>query len=173
MEDVEHARHEIGGEPVKTITAADLARESFLHGMRSADLARLATTARATAIPAGRRIIAESEPAERFWLVREGTVALDLRVPEGGTVVVDTFGPGSVLGWSWLFRPYRWRFGATALTGVEAVEFDGRLIRTLCAVDPALGYELTRRFTELVVERLQVAQLRLLETSRPVPAPQP
>ncbi|MER7548250.1 cyclic nucleotide-binding domain-containing protein [Spirillospora sp. NPDC127506] len=156
---------------MSSITAADLAREPFLRGMRSADLARLATTARAVEIPAGRRIIAEAEPAERFWLIREGTVALDLRVPERGTVVVDTFGPDAALGWSWLFRPYRWRFGATALEDVRAVEFDGRLIRTLCAVDPALGYELTRRFTELVVDRLQAAQLRLLESAHPVPQP--
>lgn len=155
------------------MTAADLACEAFLHGMRTADLARLASTARAAEFPAGRRIIAEADPAERFWLIREGTVALDLRVPDRGTVVVDTFGPGAALGWSWLFRPYRWRFGATALSDVRAVEFDGRLIRTLCAVDPALGYELTRRFTELVVDRLQIAQTRLLEAPRPVPAPRP
>ena len=77
---------------MKTITAADLARESFLRGMRSDDLARLATTARATEIPAGRRIIAESEPAERFWLIRAGTVALDLRVPEGGRASLDPAG---------------------------------------------------------------------------------
>ncbi|MFB4307162.1 cyclic nucleotide-binding domain-containing protein [Actinomadura sp. GTD37] len=158
---------------MSSITAADLARQAFLRGMRGADLARLATAARAAEIPAGRRIIAESAPAERFWLVQDGSVALDLRVPERGPVVVDTFGPGSVLGWSWLFRPYRWRFGATALTDVRAIEFDGRLIRTLCAVDPALGYELTRRFTELVVDRLQVAQMRLLETPCPEPAPHP
>ncbi|WP_210748508.1 cyclic nucleotide-binding domain-containing protein [Actinomadura latina] len=158
---------------MNTITAADLAREPFLHGMRSADLARLATTARVAGFPAGRRIIAQSEPAERFWLIREGTVALDLHTPERGTVVVDMFGPGSALGWSWLFRPYQWRFGATACTDVRAVEFDGRLIRTLCAVDPALGYELTRRFTELVVDRLQAAQIQLLADARPEPAPQP
>ncbi|MFA1542845.1 cyclic nucleotide-binding domain-containing protein [Actinomadura monticuli] len=161
----------IGGGPVHTITAEDLAREAFLHGMRGADLARLATGARAAEFPAGRRIIAESEPAERFWLVRDGSVALDLRVPERGPVVVDTLGPGAALGWSWLFRPYRWRFGATALTDVRAIEFDGRLIRTLCAVDPSLGYELTRRFTELIADRLQAAQLRLLDN--PEPAPQP
>ena len=154
-----------------TMTAADLAHEGFLRGMRGADLARLATTARAAQFPADRRIIAAGGTAERFWLIRDGSAALDLRVPERGPVVVDTLGPGSVLGWSWLFRPYRWRFGATALTDVRAVEFDGRLVRTLCAVDPALGYELTRRFTELVVGRLQTAQLRLLESARPEPAP--
>ena len=48
---------------------------------------------------------------------------------------------------------------------VEAVEFDGRLVRTLSAVDPSLGYELTRRFAEVMAERLQSARLRMADLS--------
>jgi CRP-like cAMP-binding protein len=143
---------------VQTMTVAELGREPFLRGMRGQDLARLATAARATRIEAGRRIVAESAPAERFWLVRRGVVAIDLWLPERGTTVIDTLGPGSVLGWSWLCRPHEWRFGAVASTPVDAVEFDGRLVRTLCAVDPSLGYELTRRFAEVMAERLDAVE---------------
>ncbi|MFA1542870.1 Crp/Fnr family transcriptional regulator [Actinomadura monticuli] len=150
---------------VSAVTGADLAREPFLKDMRTADLRRLATAARFTDIPAGRRIFSQSDPAERFWLVRDGTVIVDLHMPGRGSVIIDTFGPGSVLGWSWLFRPYRWHFGGVATTPVRAVEFDGRLVRTLCAVDPAMGYELTRRFAELIVERLETSQSRLTELS--------
>ncbi|TDC86786.1 cyclic nucleotide-binding domain-containing protein [Actinomadura sp. 7K507] len=140
-----------------------------MSGLRNADLTRLATAARFTEFPVGRRIFNESDPAERFWLVQDGTVAVDLRTPGRGPVVIETFGPGSVLGWSWLFRPYRWRFGGYASTPVRAIEFDGRLVRTLCAVDPSMGYELTRRFAELVVERLEATQARLVELSRTMP----
>ncbi|MBB4772048.1 cyclic nucleotide-binding domain-containing protein [Actinomadura livida] len=150
---------------MSVVTADEMAREPFLSGMRRADLTGLARAARRTGFPAGRRIVNESDPAERFWLVQDGTVALDLHPPGRGPVVVGTFGPGSALGWSWLFRPHRWRFGAFAQTPVRAIEFDGRLVRTLCAVDPSLGYELTRRFAELVVERLEATQTRLLEVS--------
>jgi CRP-like cAMP-binding protein len=153
---------------MSTVTGADLAREPFLNGMRSVGLRRLATAARFTEFPAGRRIFSESDPAERFWLVREGTVIVDLRVPRRGPVIIDTFGAGSVLGWSWLFRPYQWHFGGVAATPVRAVEFDGRLVRTLCAVDPSLGYELTRRFAGLVVERLEATQSRLTELSEAI-----
>jgi CRP-like cAMP-binding protein len=147
------------------VTVADLMREPFFEGMRKTDLARLAKAARYIDVPAGRRMFAESVPAERFWLVKDGTVAVDMHVTEGETLVIDTFGPGSVVGWSWLFRPYRWRFGAVASTPVQAIEFDGRLARTLSAVDPSLGYELTRRFAEQVVHRLEATQSRLAETS--------
>lgn len=137
----------------------------FLSGMRKADLSKLAKAARFTDFPAGRRIFSESDPAERFWLVQDGTVALELHMSGQSPVVIETFGPGSVLGWSWLFRPYQWRFGGVATTPVRAIEFDGRLVRTLCAVDPSLGYELTRRFAELVVDRLEATQTRLAELS--------
>lgn len=147
------------------VTAAELAREPFFDGMRKPDLTRLAKAARYTDIPAGRRMFAESAPAERFWLIRDGIVVVDMRMPEGGTLVIDTFEPGSVVGWSWLFRPHRWRFGAVASTPVQAIEFDGRLIRTLSAVDPSLGYELTRRFAEQVVNRLEATQTRLAGAS--------
>ncbi|MFD0532961.1 Crp/Fnr family transcriptional regulator [Actinomadura luteofluorescens] len=147
------------------VTAADLAREPFFDGMRSPDLTRLAKAARRTDIPAGWRMFAESAAAERFWLLLDGSVAVDMRVPEGGTLVIDTFGPGSVVGWSWLFRPHRWRFGAVASTPVQAIEFDGQLVRTLSAVDPSLGYELTRRFAEQVVGRLEATQTRLAEAA--------
>ncbi|GAA1898497.1 cyclic nucleotide-binding domain-containing protein [Actinomadura bangladeshensis] len=154
---------------VGTVTGADLAREPFLNGMKGTGLRRLATAARFTEFPAARRIFGESDPAERFWLVREGTVIVDLHVPDRGPVVIDTFGTGSVLGWSWLFRPYRWHFGGVAATPVRAIEFDGRLVRTLCAVDPSMGYELTRRFAGLVVERLEATQARLTDLSEAVP----
>ncbi|OLT16589.1 hypothetical protein BJF79_18225 [Actinomadura sp. CNU-125] len=129
-------------------------------------LSRLATAARFAGFPAGRRLFAEDDPAERFWLVRDGSVAVDLHVAGHGSVVVETLGPDSVLGWSWLFPPHRWRSGGVACTPVRAVEFDGRLVRTLCAVDPSLGHELTRRFAELVVQRLEAARARLADPSR-------
>ncbi|SNT61093.1 Cyclic nucleotide-binding domain-containing protein [Actinomadura meyerae] len=153
---------------MRTVTSADLAREPFLHGMGAADLRRLATAARCTGFAAGRRVFGQSEPAERFWLVQDGTVIVDLRTPRGGTVVIDAFGPGSVLGWSWLFRPHQWHFGGVAATPVRAIEFDGRLVRTFCAVDPSLGHDLTRRFAELVVERLETTQTRLTEPAASV-----
>jgi CRP-like cAMP-binding protein len=78
-------------------------------------------------------------------------------------VVVDTLGPGAVLGWSWLFPPYRWHFGAVAVETSLTVEVDGPGIRELCVQDPQLGYELTGRFLQIVVRRLQATRTRVLD----------
>jgi CRP-like cAMP-binding protein len=79
--------------------------------------------------------------------------------------------PGTVVGWSWLFPPYRWNFSAVAAEATLAIQLDGPGIRRLCAEDPAIGYELTRRFMAVVVERLQATRGRLLEIGRGTVAP--
>jgi len=80
-----------------------------------------------------------------------------------GDVVIEQLGPGTVLGWSWMLPPYRWHFTAIATEQVLAIELDGRGVRRLCDEDPALGYELTRRFAAVLLDRLQAARMRLVE----------
>ncbi|MFC5745857.1 Crp/Fnr family transcriptional regulator [Actinomadura rugatobispora] len=138
-----------------------LAHEPFFSGTPRRALARIASTARPAAFPDGHRLFDEGGAADRFWILQEGAVVIDLQVPGRGAVVIETLGPGDVLGWSWLHAPYRWRFGACARTPVRAIEFDAPLLRALCAVDPAMAYELSRRFTEIIVDRLQATRMRL------------
>jgi len=90
-------------------------------------------------------------------------VTLDLHVPGQGRMTIDTIGIGELLGWSWLFPPYRWHFDAHATTVVRATAFDGACLRGKCDADPALGYELTARFAQTLIERLQWTRLRLLD----------
>src|SRR5438552_11287921 len=74
--------------------------------------------------PRNCRIFEEDGEADRFWIIRTGAVALDLRVPGLRAPIVATVGDGELLGWSWMFEPYRWHFGADVLGQVEAYEFD-------------------------------------------------
>ena len=60
-----------------------------------------------------------------------------------------------MVGWSWLFPPYRWHFDARALDMVRAVAFDGACLRGKCDDDHTLGYELLGRFAPVMLERLQ------------------
>ena len=80
-------------------------------------------------------------------------------------MVIETIGMGELLGWSWLFSPYRWAFGAVAATPVEAFEFDAPAVREACAADPGLGYELNQRITRVLAKRLQATRIRLISRS--------
>ncbi|MET7402435.1 cyclic nucleotide-binding domain-containing protein [Dactylosporangium sp. NPDC005572] len=138
----------------------------FLAGLTAGDIGRLEPLARPEPFPAGTRIFEENGPAERFWLIGDGQVDLDIRVPGRGDVIMETLGPGTVLGWSWLFPPYRWHFGAVAAGPVRSIAVDGTAVRALCDADPVFGYELTRRFMAVVVGRMQATRLRLLDLYR-------
>jgi CRP/FNR family cyclic AMP-dependent transcriptional regulator len=144
------------------VTAAALAAHPFLHGMSQDHLAVLAEAASDVTLPARHRLFEDGDSATRFWLIQSGCISLDLHVPGEGRVRIDTIGMGELLGWSWLFPPYRWAFGAAAASRVEAFEFDARAVRARCASDPALGYEVTRRLAEVVTKRLRSTRIRLI-----------
>jgi CRP/FNR family transcriptional regulator, cyclic AMP receptor protein len=111
----------------------------------------------------GAVLFREGDSADTFFLIRHGTVALELFVPARGSAVIETIEAGEVVGWSWLFPPYRWHFDARALTQLRATAFDGACLRGKCDDDPALGYELMSRFAQVLIERLQWTRLRLLD----------
>jgi CRP-like cAMP-binding protein len=146
-----------------TTTYDLLAGHPFLAGMSPDHLARLAVWGHRSVFHAGARIFDEGGHADRFWLIRDGQVRLDTHLPARGDVVVETLGAGTVLGWSWLFAPYRWHFGATAVEPTLTVVLDGTGVRRLSTEDPVIGYELHRRFMAVVVDRLQSTRMRLLD----------
>ena len=152
------------------VTAEALAGHPFLYGMPRGHLAVLAGTARDVTFPARHRLFEDGGAATRFWLIQSGHVTLDLHVPGQGRVNIDTIGMGKLLGWSWLFPPYRWAFGAVAAQRVEAFEFDARAVQACARDDPALGYQLTQRLARVLARRLQATRVRLIAASNQ-PAP--
>ena len=111
----------------------------------------------------GRADHAAWRSGRRLLPVRHGSAALETYVPARGPVTIETLEAGEVLGWSWLFPPYRWHLDARALTTVRATAFDGACLRGKCQSDPALGYELMSRFAQVMIERLQWTRLRLID----------
>ena len=108
-------------------------------------------------------IIGENEPADTFYVIRKGRVAVEIETPRRGPLVIDTVGPGDILGVSWLLPPYRWTFGARAIEPTDAVALDAACLRGKCDDDPALGYEMFKRFAGLVRDRLQATRLQLAD----------
>src|SRR5256885_7861678 len=131
-----------------------LSTQPFLAGLSREQRDKLLPWARKATFPTGARIFEEGRRADRFWIVREGRVSLETQVPGRGAVVVESLGRGAVLGWSWLFPPYRWHFSASAAEVTTAIEFDGAGVREVCQRDPAFGMDPALPFTEVVGDRL-------------------
>ena len=102
-------------------------------------------------------------PADAMYLIRAGRVALEVSAPGRGTVVFQTLGEGDLAGLSWLVPPWRWTHDARAMETVRAIAIDAACLRGKCEADPALGYEMMKRFMPVLVGRLHATRLQMLD----------
>ncbi|MBF8169683.1 MULTISPECIES: Crp/Fnr family transcriptional regulator [Streptomyces] len=128
---------------------------------------RLMRIAREVSVAEGTRLFEEGRRADRFWIVRTGTVSLDLRVPGRRAAVIETLGHGEPLGCSWHFPPRLWQLGAEATTPVRAWEFDADRVREMCARDPEFGRSVADWVGRVLAHRLHTARVRLLDLYAP------
>ncbi|MFM9702752.1 MULTISPECIES: cyclic nucleotide-binding domain-containing protein [Streptomyces] len=128
---------------------------------------QLMRNAREVSFDVGTRLFEEGRHADRFWIIRTGTVDLDLRVPGRRAAVIESLGHGELVGWSWHFPPHLWQLGAEAATPVRAYEFDADAVRAICADDPEFGRAIAVWIGRVVAHRLQSARVRLLDLYAP------
>ena len=133
------------------------------EGLEEAYLSEIAGCAANVRFDEGQTLFEEDEEANRFFIVRQGLVAVDMHVPGQGPVTILTVREGEVVGWSWLFPPHRWQFDARAVEATRAIAFDARCLRGKCDEDPVLGYELMQRFARVIVQRVQATRLQILD----------
>ncbi|MHC5907777.1 cyclic nucleotide-binding domain-containing protein [Streptomyces sp. S6] len=126
----------------------------------------LLTLAEEVSFPEDTRIFEAGGTADRFWVIRSGAVSLDQQVTSQQRVTVASLSSGDLLGWSWLFPPYVWDFGAEAFSPVRAYEFQAAPVLRLCEEDPVLGMSLVRLVAEILAHRLELTRGRLLEAHR-------
>jgi CRP/FNR family transcriptional regulator, cyclic AMP receptor protein len=133
------------------------------EGMSEEHLALIAGCAQNRAFTDGEYLMREGDPADSFYVLRLGRVALEIFVPQRGAVTIETIDDGGLVGWSWLVPPFRTEMDARALGTVHTVAFDAACLRGKSDTDAVLGYELMRRFIPVIVERLQATRVRLLD----------
>lgn len=146
-----------------------LREHPFLKGMKAEHLAVLAGCATNARFEAGELLQREGDQANQWFLMRSGQVVLEVNVPGRGPVPVGTLGEDDVIGWSWLVEPYVWHFDARALTVTRVLSLDGKCLRTKCDNDHDLGYELMKRFLDVVEQRLLWSRMQLLDMYKAQP----
>jgi CRP-like cAMP-binding protein len=144
-----------------------LAAHPFLKGLGMDHIRVLAQSALPTRFEKGEIIFKAGEPANGFYLIETGSVALEGSIDEHGPITTDVVSAGEPLGWSWLFPPYLWHFDARATEPTTAICLSGILLRQHRDEDPALSHELFRRTCEVMVRRLQAVRRKLLVGKKP------
>lgn len=143
---------------------SDLIREhSLFQGMAEDDIAFIAGCAQLRRFNSGDYLARESEPADHFYLLLKGRVVIEAHHSHQRPTPLLTLGSQDVVGWSWLFPPYMCYFDARCLEPVRSIELDGRCLRDKCDADPRLGYDMMKRISQVMIQRLRAANLQLLD----------
>jgi len=140
-----------------------LRKHPFISDLDDKFLKTLLSCASNAAFTDGDYLFREGEEATKFYLIRTGRVALELHASERGMIRIQTLGNGEVLGWSWLIQPYRWHFDAIAVEDVRAFALDGKCLRTKCEKDHDFGYEMYKRCSQVLENRIKATRLQLLD----------
>ena len=136
----------------------------FFAGLDDDIIKLIAGCARNVRFDAGEYLFRDGEPADEFYLIRHGRVALEMAAPGRGADHIRDPRRG---------RDRRRVLAAAALslgpttrapsTSSRAIGIDAKCLRHKCEADHDLGYELMKRFVPVLVERLQATRLQLLD----------
>lgn len=144
-----------------------LAEQRFFSGLSSEAIALLARSAKERALATNKILIRHDDAAASFFLVRKGRISREVPAILGPPLIMHSIGEGEVLGWSWLIPPRRWTLQARVEEPTVVLEFDGATLLARCEKDPALGYELLKRFSSLMSERLTHSRQRMMSEWNP------
>lgn len=145
-------------------TPANLAEIPFLKDMSWQHLETLSACAMTVRFDADSHIFRTGDVANRFYILLSGKVQLESAERDMQPVPIQVIEAGDVLGWSWLFPPYHWRFDARTLEPVEALFFYGTRLREYAEQDPALCCSLMKRMTPVILSRLQATRAELAKS---------
>ena len=140
-----------------------ISEHPFFRGLAEPHVELLAGCAANARFKSGDPLFLEGGEANQFFMVREGKVALQVHTGTDYPIVIQTLGAGDVVGWSWLIPPYKWRFDARAIEDTRVFALDGICLRRKCEEDHDLGYELLKRFSATMADRLQATRRQLLD----------
>lgn len=146
-----------------TAVESILNEHPFFRDIEARLIQQMADHASSVSFEAGRLIFRQGEPANQFYIISQGHVALEVFAPDRGAIPLMTLGAGDVLGWSWLFEPYIWHLDARAIEDTQAIVLDGAELRAECEANHELGYHLMKHSVQLIEQRLEAAMVQMID----------
>ena len=134
----------------------------FFTGMLPKHVDLIVEGAKQAEYDADHIIFRKGEPANQFFLIESGMVALEADGPRKGSAPIQMVGDGELLGWSWLFPPFSWHFSARAVKSTQAIVLNGGHLLVLCEENHDLGFDVMRRIAQIVITRMEATSKKLL-----------
>ena len=125
--------------------------------------ARLAAVTARLDLDSGVTFMHEGEVTDFLAVVVSGRVALQMRVPERGSITILTLEAGDIVGWSAVVDPFRATTSATTLEQTELAIVDAETLRNLLATDAEIMAAILPPVLRTVVARLAATRVQLLD----------
>lgn len=145
-----------------------IAENAFFSTLSDDGIDFLAANAKDKHLAEGKVLFHRGDAARHFYLLSKGHLSLEIPAIEGPALELQDIGPGEIAGWSWLIPPHRWHFQARARTAIDYLEVDGEAVLAHAEADPRFGYELVKRFSALMSERLEFARQKMMDEWKPL-----
>lgn len=134
-----------------------IAAHPFVRPLSDEALKVLKKGAREESFEPGQIILRAGEPANSLYLIETGRIAIQAHDSGGSDRTLQTIDGGSAFGWSWLFAPFSWHLQVRAVERTRVIRLDGGHILACCEADCTRGYEIIKRVSQVLIERLHAA----------------
>ena len=112
---------------------------------------------------ARRLIFREGTPADTFYLIREGKVAVEILCRIASPSSSRRLAKAKSSAGRGCCRPIVWKFNGHAVQQVRAIALDGKCLRTKCEENHDLGYEILKRLVQIMEHRLDAARFQQMD----------
>jgi len=149
------------------ISPETLRRFPFFFGLDESQLKALAMIADHSDLAQGATIFDEENPADKFYLLVDGSVDLYIKSEEENNpasrreFAVGDINPGEVFGIGSLFEPYKYNVTARCSVPCVVLEFDSLSLRAIFQVDKYFAYQFLLHASKALMDRLTAARVQL------------
>ncbi len=124
---------------------------------------QLASRASIIDLETGAFIFCQDGRADHFYMITKGSVGLEIHASGWGTVTLQSLRSGDLLGWSWMFPPYRWHFDVKTLESTQVIAFDAATVRDHFKKDSDFGCQVMKIVATNMMDRIVAARLQILD----------
>lgn len=136
------------------VTKEDLKQIVMLTYLTDAMLDNLAQIVDILKFDRDELLFRENEPAERFYMLKSGSILLEQRISDEVTAIIGSIKPGYSFGWSAMIADSLYTSDAVCVEPSEIYSFKQSKIQRLFEQDSEMGFRFFQRLLVIIKKRL-------------------
>ena len=153
----------------KAVTIQDLRQFELFRGLTAAEREAVLPLCRWLSVDSDETFVAEGTPADTFYAITGGRVAVEMTVQFGAQAIsrqatTQILRPGQYCGYSVLVPPYIYTSSCVCIEPCSLIAVDGKGLRQLVSESAPLGYQFMRTIARMMATRMLRTRNTLIHT---------